>query len=312
MSDETPGFGIEPLIQFIEEKATAKVLMLAGPDGPVQVLMGPTGHAVTSLKNVLDAHRTRPERRKGTAEFQDLLGLIEHANRFKEPNSVLFAWRGDNLSKPAPTLTSVLDYHPGETPNADARFGQHRGFYKFPLSEPWGFWNTRNGSGNPLSQAEFAEFIEDRVLDIAPPPTEPNVRLAEMLDKLGNPPVVGPSTMLDVSRNLTIHAESTAGAVVNLASGEGQIQWSEVHKDASGAPVKVPKVFLIAIPVFHNGPAYLIPVRLRYRMSGGKVSFWYEMFRPDLSFEHAFDEACQQAARDTGMPLFLGKPEASP
>lgn len=306
----TNGFDIAPLIDFIKKHANGSLISLDGPSGETfRALMGPNGQGgvtITSLKALEDERREVPQRRKGTAELQDLKAFTDHANRFKEWNSALFAWRDPKT----PSLTSVLDYHPAETPNADARFGQHRGLYKFPVSEAWKFWTDNDGAGdNIMNQAEFAAFIEDRILDIAPVPPTISARLQEMLDKLGRPTIAGPSTMLDLSRGLSINVESTAGGTMRLQSGEVALQWSEVHKDSNGQPVKIAEVFLLGIPIFDRGPSYLIPVRLRYRLSGGKVVWWYQMFRPDLAFDDAFSEACTAAAAATSLPLFMGKPE---
>jgi len=98
--------------------------------------------------------------------------------------------------------------------------------------------------------------------------------------------------------------------VVNLQSGEGIVRFEATHSDATGSPLKVPAIFLIAIPVFRNGEFYRIAARLRYRKVNGRVVFWYELWRTDRTFDHAFSEAVERVKTETGRPVLIGKPEA--
>jgi hypothetical protein len=61
--------------------------------------------------------------------------------------------------------------------------------------------------------------------------------------------------------------------------------------------------------VFQNGALYQIPARLRYRVSAGSVTWSFDLYRAQAVFDHAVDEACAHAAKETGLPLFMGSPE---
>jgi hypothetical protein len=115
---------------------------------------------------------------------------------------------------------------------------------------------------------------------------------------------------MELATHLHINESSVAKQAVNLASGEGQILFESQHTDASGAPVDVPGLFIICVPVFAHDGYYRLVARLRYRKQGGAISFWYELWRPDLVFDDAFDKACSRAAEETGLPLLVGAPEA--
>ena len=114
---------------------------------------------------------------------------------------------------------------------------------------------------------------------------------------------------MELSRGLQVYESSAVREVVNLSSGEGQISFQSEHTDQHGVPLKVPGLFLIAIPVFRNGPLYRIAARLRYRKNAGLV-FWYDLWRIDRTFDHAFDEALGRVRAETALPVMLGKPEA--
>ena len=293
-----------------------------GVTAPVLVL--PSGKILQSVKKHLDEFRARPERKQGTAALTSLDSFIAHANRFKDTQSAVFA----NDDRKAPSLTAVLDYH--ESGDGKPRFGRHRGFYAFPLSDEWKAWSEKNGA--KLGQKNFAEFIEDRIADVmAPPPSvaerigeeipesasggdfgtrTPDEQLAYLARLIGGN-FAGPARLMELSRGLSIHANESIENAVTLATGETSLVYKADHVNGQGEKVRVPNLFLISIPVFLNGPRYRIAVRLRYRLAGGVVWF-FELYRADKVFDHAFDEACAKVSAEIGLPLFRGAPEAEP
>jgi hypothetical protein len=65
--------------------------------------------------------------------------------------------------------------------------------------------------------------------------------------------------------------------------------------------------FAIGIPVFHGGSAWSITARLKYRMAAGKVSFFYELVRPDRVHQGAALELIAQIRDSIGdVPLLMG------
>lgn len=283
---------------------------------PAAVL--PRGLAIESVESLLASYRERPRRRRGTASFTDLDSLIAHANRFKGEHSALFAID----DRKAPQIISVINYNQAGFEGAP-EFGDHRGHYHFPLSDEWKAWAEVDGK--MLDQGEFAEFIEDRIGDVTAAPTEaadPSFargrtdgegqrasNLADLQKLLGGT-WAGQSTLMEMSKGMKINEGARVKQAVNLQTGEVQVQYETEHRDQDGAPVKVPNMFLIIIPVFHNGPLYRIAVRLRYRLREGRISWAMQMYRPDLVFDDAFKEGCNRAAQATELPLFIGKPEA--
>lgn len=302
---------------LVKAHVAPQLVELTDPNGKkcnVLVLPGAEGGLVAgSIKPFVDAYATRPERRKGTARLEDLASFIAHANRFKDADSALFACS----TRSAPSLTSVLDYHEAlngplleesvasSTGEAQPRYGEHRGVYAFPLSDEWKAWNDQNKK--PLDQAAFAEFIESRLLDLADP-KEAGTYAVDVALGLGCS-LAGPSKLLELSRGLTVRVGSLVTNAANLATGEAQLTYQTTHTDDGGAPIKVPGAFLLAIPVFRGGAPYQIPARLRYRVREKVVTWFYELHGADRVFDHAFTEACDEAARETGLPLFRGSPE---
>lgn len=111
------------------------------------------------------------------------------------------------------------------------------------------------------------------------------------------------------ARGLAVTVDSKVTNAVNLATGEGQLSYAEEHRDAGGQSLKVPGALLIAVPVFRSGFAYQIPVRLRYRVKDGNVTWTLAMYRPERYFDDAFMGACERVREETALPLFVGSPE---
>lgn len=297
------------IANLVLNHARAQVLDPIKPtNGAATVALIPTGMKVENLGPIVEATRMAPIRRKGTAKLASIASFIDHANRFKDADSIVYAEPDQLAEKPKPRLLSVLDYHRagGE---GDPRWGVHRGLYEFPLSEEWRAWMAADGK--TLEQAHFAEFIEDRIGDVLPSPdaVDPADNLARIMREFQTT-FATPAKLMELSRGLKINEVSQVANVVNLSSGEGQISWTSEHQDAQGQPMKVPGAFLIAIPVFFAGPAYRIPVRLRYRKAGQKIVWTLLLYRPEITFRHAFDEAVELVAEQTKLPVLHGTPEA--
>lgn len=296
----------------------------------VQALLAPEGLALTSVKRILDEAKPQPDRRRGTIEVQDLQSLIDITNRFKDGNSALFGWAV--LKPPVASLTAVLNYNregPDGLTDDDgvgvARHGDHRAVYNFPFSDQWKAWVEKNEK--PMEQADFAEFIEERIADVEMPDPQllgiikagaeggdfgdktATEQLAYLARLLGGE-FATPNRLVELSRGLAIYEKAAVKNVTNLNNGEVQIQFETEHLDGTGQPIKVPNLFLINTPLFVNSWVYRIAVRLRYRKSGSRFIWFYQLYRHDLTFQEAFKEHAKKAHEETALPLYLGKPEA--
>lgn len=283
----------------------------------------PKGREVKDLTPYLQAiaERVKPFHRKGLAKLETLDSLVDWANRFKGDSSALFA----NPDMTAPSLTCIADYHaegPGEIDpeagNPDARHCHHRGLYKFPLSDEWKAWMAV--SGEPLEKDEMGEFIEANAKDVMDP--TPGIiegvekgALAQWENRLIRTArqIEGRfgqlHQLLAMSRQFQVYETSNLKVTTNRDSGEAEIQFPNEHKTADGAPLNVPNLIIIAIPVFRGGAPYRMPVRFRYRKAGASVKFILSVYNPEKAFEAAFEEAANAAHDRTGLPLFYGTPE---
>ena len=121
--------------------------------------------------------------------------------------------------------------------------------------------------------------------------------------------VASPARLVEISRGLTVHEKSKVEEQTNPATGEVTFHFSSEHVGANGQALKVPNVFLIAIPVFKHGMLYRIAARLRYRKGAEGLVFWFELWRADAAFDDAFGQACERVQVETELPLLFGRPE---
>ncbi|KMK65255.1 hypothetical protein IMCC21224_1186 [Puniceibacterium sp. IMCC21224] len=175
-------------------------------------------------------------------------------------------------------------------------------------------------SGKGLEKDEMGEFIEANAKDIMDP-TPPVLTLSQndknkpwenrLIETAQN--IEGRygqlRQLLAMSRQFTVFESSDLKVSTNRDTGESEIQFLNEHKGADGKPLSLPNLIIIAIPVFLNGAPYRMPVRFRYRKSGGSVKFILSVYNPEKAFEAAFEEAVNAAADATTLPVLMGTPE---
>jgi len=289
------------LIDYFDRRAPVEILHLQEQTVPCAAVV-PEGRRVADLKPLIDSWRAHPERARGTAQIGDIASFIDFVNRTKLTESVIFA----SNSRKEPSLVAVFDYN---APNdGTPGWGQHRAEHVFPLSDEWKQWV--GGNKRLMKQAEFAEWIEDRILDVADPSLATD-RTKEILNALGGELPASPAKLLALSKGLTVHVQSQLENHVKLDSGEVNLVWKTEHQDGQGSKLVVPGAFLVAVPLFQGGPKYPIIVRLKYRAGQGAVEWSYALYRTEEFFDLAIAESCKQVREQTNLPVYVGIPEAA-
>lgn len=302
------GLDIKALAQLGADASSIHVVGLPIPTDaiglpaqiPVALINGKTPEA-RSLRRLLEEYRLFPDRKRGQAVAQTLASFVELANRHKTADSAIFA----DMDWQKPALTAVIDYHQA-TSGGRANNGKHRIHYAFPLSDEWKKWTEMNGT--PMSQKDFAWFLEDRVAELASPDAHEQVTLEAQFATA----IATPAQLVELSRGLAVHVDQRVKASVTLSSGEGQIAFEETHNDAAtGKPLKVPGLFILNIAPFFMGDTTRIPVRLRYRPLDGKIMWFFQIYRPDQYITQHVRDVLAEARDRTKLPVFEGTPEMS-
>lgn len=265
------------------------------PDSiPVAVL---PGRFPESIRPLIEEWRQNPERWKGTATVTTLQSFIDLVNRHKnEKRSAIFA----RTQWPGPSLTAAIDYSGDEGAPAHRR---HRIHYPFPVTDELKKWVESNGK--PFPQADFANFIEERAIELAAPSPEEVAYAQELLRVT----TANPNDLIDLSRGLQINAGHKASSRINPQTGEGELTFVEEHTNAKGEALIVPGAFVIQLPVFLDGDPVRLTARLRYRLHSGGITWTYLLYRwENLLRERALADLLS-AGQETGLPTFEGEPE---
>lgn len=276
----------------------------AAKAGDVPFAVVPDGKKIVSLKPILDEFRLLPDRRRGTVKLSTVESFVAIVERFKSDASIVYA----NPTRTEPKLWAIFDYHPAGPDATKADWLRHQAVFAPPLSDEWKAWSGNNGK--QMGQADFAAFIEERVTDlIVPKLDDPKLRtFAELVEGVW----ATPADMVKLSRSLNVNVESRVKNAQTLSTGEVSIIYEQTHnaQDGAGQPLKIPTLFTIAVPVFYAGDLYRIAARLRYRVSGGNITWQYQLVRPDLVFDDAFKGIVTKVRDETALPVLLGTAEA--
>lgn len=241
-------------------------------DGVIPYAIVPNDAHIDELERLLPA----PVRARATVTANSAETLSAYINRFKSENSAIFADQAKF------TIVGIIDYH---APSAPA-FREHRVTYVAPRSLEWQTWT--GGSGKRMAQSDFAQFIEDNVVDIRTPPG---------------------ADVLEVARGLQAKKSVEFASAIRLADGAQQFTYNEtIDGSAAKGTIKVPEEFVLGIPVFFGGDLYEVRARLRYRIDGGKLMLWYELYRAEYIERDAFDAVCKGVSEATAKAIWQGTP----
>jgi len=300
-----PGFDARFIAELGRDAAGAEILSIdttalgdAGLPAAVPVVWDRRNAALHQLKTVVEAWRVTPRAKTGTARALTLASFVELVERHATADTVIFAdtaWR-------APKLLAVIDYHPTD-PDDRPAWGRHRVGYDYPIGEDWAAWCAQNGVA--MDQGAFAAWIEDHIRSLASPTEAEAIALeAEFRTRIATP-----ARLVDLARGLQVAVEARVEDVRTLQSGAAQIRFEETHRDADGKPLEVPGLFLLQIAPFFAGEPIRLPVRLRYRVAGGKILWFYQIVRPDLYVTERLRDDLGAVRRDLGLPVYEGTPE---
>lgn len=221
----------------------------------------------------LEYYHPGPRRIRADVSVETLESFLSYYERFSNNQSVIF------VNRQKGEITCIIDYHAPLSPE----WCEHQIVYRMPSTPEWTAWKAK--SGVPMTQSEFAQFIEDNAPDIVEPSA---------------------AEMLEVARNLQAKRKVEFKSSINEANGDVVLQY-ETETHAKGQ-IEVPAMFAIGMSVFQGGYPYRIEARLRYRISDdGQLTMWYVLIRPDKVREAALDDVVK-VLRETTDParLFFG------
>lgn len=224
-----------------------------------------------------------PLRTKATASFSDAASFLAYVKRHAVDGTA--AWCTFDPQTFALEFAAVIDEHAKGLPG----WRQHVAKFEPALSAEWKAWKGKHAV--PMQQVTFAEWLQEHEDDIT-------------------------STAAGMPTSLQMHAMATdfvaneeraLKSSVRLQSGGVRLTYIADPDAGTTESMQMFERFCLGIPVFHSGAAWSITARLKYRTPGGKLSFLYELVRPDRVHDAAAKELIAQVREGLGtVPLFMG------
>lgn len=182
-------------------------------------------------------------------------------------------------------VTAIINDHQIGS-NGVANWGDHQATYRPEFSREWLTW--KNANGTKARQAEFAQFIEKNLLDIAQP---------------------AGADLLEIVKTLEAKKSVKYKSGVRLDNGDTLFQYEETTDSKAGekGQFAIPQTVTLAIPVFKGGDPYQLDANFRYRIEDGNLSMWLELVRPHKILEHAMESIVQKFIEGIAdVPFYYG------
>lgn len=105
---------------------------------------------------------------------------------------------------------------------------------------------------------------------------------------------------------LPVNAEPFASAT-RLDNGQTEFLYQQTTKGTVGKGKSVvPETFKLNLPVFLNEAPREITARLRWRLSAGKLTFWYDLFRSQQIIDDGFRALVTKIETGTSAEILMG------
>jgi uncharacterized protein YfdQ (DUF2303 family) len=215
-----------------------------------------------------------PTFRRGDVGFYEALSFSRFVKRFRNDSTVIFAdpHHMATADKPAPRFTALIDYHEkGYSQTDGAKWDLFRAVLPLRHTVAWLTWAAANGK--PMTQGDFAQFLEDNLSDIAEPDGAKLVEIARTLE-----------ATTDVSWQSHVRADNGAHRFAYLETINGS---ATTAKDGK---IEIPQELTLALQPFEGAKVYPVKARFRYRLAGSKVTLWFDLVRLQDVLKEAFND----------------------
>jgi uncharacterized protein YfdQ (DUF2303 family) len=233
----------------------------------------------STIKDISDEHAlsvTLPRYIKQTVTLQTQDSLVDYVNRYKSPDTVLFA----DIS--ANAILATLDYHAADKAARVA----HRAVLNLPFSEEWRLWTGI--SGQLKGQLEFARFLEENGADVRAPDA---------------------AELLEACRDLQAHRKVNFIKAVRTSSENETFEYQDETKATTKAGIDLPTKFKLGIPVYFGEPDTELFAFLRWAIDTDKggLSLGIALHRAEHVRQAVFKQIVEGVASRTGCIAVFGK-----
>lgn len=243
------------------------------------------GPKVVNLRG--DEFRDFPARKRGFVHVADVASFEHYYRKHADEDSEVFADIGRT------TVTAVLDAHRARASmdeTSEPRWQDHRLVLDLEMTPEWRAWHGNDRT--MMSQALFAEFIEDHIADINP---------------------FGPCTgadLLEMAQQFQAVNKVQFSSGTRLATGETQFGYTETIEAKAGqrGQITIPGAFELGIRVFDDLDPYKVKARFRYRMNDGALQLGYHLDDPERKVRDAVQLVVQKVSDACGVTIMSGRP----
>jgi uncharacterized protein YfdQ (DUF2303 family) len=222
-----------------------------------------------------------PLARAATAGVDDLASLIAYVNRQKlDGQTVGFARK-----EGGPVVVVAIDWHRAN--DGAPGWCRDRVTYRPKLSRQWVEWTSLAKA--KVGQDAFADFLEDHLDDVSERGDSPR-----KLD------------LLQMARDLHVSVGSKFQRTVDPSTGDVTLA---AITDSGQSKTKIPREFVIAIPVFEGSDVlYAIRVGLKLELVGADAFFHVRPKNTDVALDDAFGDVKNALVEKCAIPIFAGVP----
>lgn len=211
-----------------------------------------------------DKWADHPRQVTGARTVTDAASFVAYVNRHKIAGTEVFAYT------PGSTVVAVIDSHEGSGKPAGWR--AHHLTLSLEHTKAWDAWMAHDLSQTPngwFGQQEFAEFIEDRALDVIDPDQ---------------------ARLIDIATKFEAKKGADFGSAIRTDSGEVRFNYTETIKASAGqkGDIEIPKQLKIALRPYVGGPIYYLFAQFRYRINANGLLLGYAIERPENILDAAF------------------------
>lgn len=222
-----------------------------------------------------DSYAPHPRHVSGSRTVTDAASFVAYVNRHRLDGTEVYAHTNTS------TVVAVIDSHEGT--DGEPGWQKHKLTLELEKSKPWLAWEAADG--HLFDQQEFAEFLDDRYIDVVEPE---------------------PALLIDIATTFQAKTGVEFDSGVRLDSGDVKLTFKETTTAKAGqkGDIEIPKKIRLALRPYIGGPIYAIWANFRYRLRGGQVLLGFKLERPENVLDAAFADIVTeiQTGRTENLP----------
>lgn len=244
----------------------------------VPVAIVPEGYTMWPLET--EKYQDTPNRRRGKLVVRDVASFVVYVNRHRDAGSLVLVDPGEGRR-----ITAYLNHHEPAENGIDEPlpgWGDHIVVFEPRLTPGWTGWT---GMGDTwMNQESLAEFLEERIGEIAEPDG---------------------ATLVEIATQLKLTIGTEYERAINLTNGQIQL----VYKENIQTSIEIPTHFTISVKPFDGAEAVTLHARLRIRKpdAKGEVFFMWKLGEAvRFELDRVYDKLAQEIQVATEVSVLRG------